>query len=341
MELYEYARPDLMSGKKILYVHGFASSGASGTVKTIHLLLPEAEVIAPDLPIEPEQAMELLLSICREEAPDLIIGTSMGGMFAEQLHGFYRILVNPAFNIADTVMKNNGLGRQEFHSPRKDGQKDFLVTKSLLEEYRECSSHCFSDPGSESEMVFGLFGLHDEMVDTFDIFASGYPNAIRFDGGHHLDDATFLHSVLPVVGWLDDRQQGRHRPVVLVSFEDVIAYVRDGGVPEAIAVNSSVKGFHKLAGDYDAYIVADPSPNEPEAWRDTVMWVGKHLGVSAWGRLVAGGRKDLLMGDYLIDAHPEKSGVKDFLGTVLPFSSGPFKTWEDVLSYFDRLRGKA
>ncbi len=44
MELYEYARPALMAGKKILYVHGFASSGQNGSVKTLRLLMPQAEV---------------------------------------------------------------------------------------------------------------------------------------------------------------------------------------------------------------------------------------------------------------------------------------------------------
>ena len=38
MELYEYARPGLMAGKKVLYVHGFASSGQTGSVKTLRLL---------------------------------------------------------------------------------------------------------------------------------------------------------------------------------------------------------------------------------------------------------------------------------------------------------------
>ena len=35
--------PDLMAGKKIMYVHGFLSSAQSGTVKTVsytHLTLP-------------------------------------------------------------------------------------------------------------------------------------------------------------------------------------------------------------------------------------------------------------------------------------------------------------
>ena len=60
MELYEYARPALMAGKKILYVHGFASSGQNGSVRTLRLLMPQATVLAPDLPAEPFEAMELL-----------------------------------------------------------------------------------------------------------------------------------------------------------------------------------------------------------------------------------------------------------------------------------------
>ena len=32
--------PDLMAGKKIMYVHGFASSGQSGTVTRLRQVLP-------------------------------------------------------------------------------------------------------------------------------------------------------------------------------------------------------------------------------------------------------------------------------------------------------------
>ena len=70
--------PDLMAGKKVLYVHGFASSGQSGTVTLLKTILPKAEVIAPDLPLPPFEAIELLHEVCRSESPDLIIGSSMG-----------------------------------------------------------------------------------------------------------------------------------------------------------------------------------------------------------------------------------------------------------------------
>ena len=68
-------RPDLMVGKKILYVHGFGSSGATGSAKGLRILLPKATVIAPDLPVRPTEAMELLHRVCEAEKPDMIIGS--------------------------------------------------------------------------------------------------------------------------------------------------------------------------------------------------------------------------------------------------------------------------
>ena len=102
--------PELFAGKKILYVHCFCSSGQSGTVHRLRQVLPQATVIAPDLPIHPEEALALLRQTCEQEQPDLIIGTSMGGMYAEQLHGYDRILTNPAFNIADTMGEHGMTG---------------------------------------------------------------------------------------------------------------------------------------------------------------------------------------------------------------------------------------
>ena len=60
-----------MDGKKILYVHGFASSGATGTAKSIRQLLPKADVVSPDIPIDPTEAIEFLHETCEREKTDL------------------------------------------------------------------------------------------------------------------------------------------------------------------------------------------------------------------------------------------------------------------------------
>ena len=164
--------PSLMKGKKIMYVHGFGSSGQSGTVTLLRTLMPEATVVAPDLPLHPAEALALLRQTCDTEKPDLIIGTSMGGMYAEMLRGVDRILINPAFEMGDTMVKHNMVGKQTFQNPRVDGVQDFIVTKALVNEYKEITTQLFNGiDETERQRVTGLFGDEDTSVDTFDIFA--------------------------------------------------------------------------------------------------------------------------------------------------------------------------
>jgi predicted esterase YcpF (UPF0227 family) len=158
-----------------MYVHGFLSSAQSGTVKMLQELMPEAKIIAEDIPVHPEEALQLLKSMAENEKPDLIIGTSMGGMFTEMLHGFDRILVNPAFQMGDTM--SSMTGRQEFQNPRKDGVNEIMVNKSLIKEYKDITGLSFKDiDDNDKNRVIGMFGDNDPVVHTFDIFRSHYPS---------------------------------------------------------------------------------------------------------------------------------------------------------------------
>ena len=327
-------RPDLMAGKKIIYVHGFGSSGASGSARGLRILLPEATVISPDLPVHPTEAMELLHHLCETEKPDLIIGSSMGGMYAEMLYGFDRLLVNPAFQIADTMAEHNMMGRVTFSNPRQDGAKDFLVNKALQQEFREVSSHCFEGVNQEEQSrVYALYGIHDVLVHTFDLFSEHYTQAIRFNGAHFLNDHALVHCVLPVIQWIDDRQEGRERPILYISLDDTLRKV-DGKPME-----TAVKAFQQLSAVYDTYILGTAPYNVPDAWSEQVRWVEQWLGVAAYNRLILSNHKNLSYGDYLIDAHDD-DGADGFMGTHIKFGEDPYKTWEDVMVFFDRLGGQ-
>ena len=320
----------MMEGKTILFVHGFASSGANGTVRHLRELLPDCRIVAPDLPVAPEEALSLLKDLCGKEAPDLIIGTSMGGMFAEQLSGYDRILVNPAFHLADTLLKNNGLGRQEFHSPRSGGETSFMVTKALLEEYRTVSARCFTGE-PETGRVWGLFGIHDTMVDCFDEFYAHYPQEIRFDGEHYLNDHAIQSGLLPLIRRIDDRQEARSRKVVLISMDHVLRDTRNGE-----PLGEAVKAFRHLSEAYETYVYCRERYNEPDRWGDDVRWAERYLGVYAWDRVLAGNRPGLLLGDYWIAPQDEE----DFMGTVMVFGMEPFRNWNEVMTFFDRLGGQ-
>lgn len=183
---------------KLLYFHGFASSGASGTVQLLRKMLPSAEVVAPDIPVDPEEALPLLLELAEREQPDVIVGTSMGGMYAQQMRGHLRICVNPSFRIS-TMSKVVHTGVHKWLNGRRDNEKEFRVTADTIKHFNQMERRQFDGiTPADRELCYGLFGIHDEYVNpvnAYNTFAKYYPHAQRFDGGHQLNDKV-LHKVL-------------------------------------------------------------------------------------------------------------------------------------------------
>ena len=320
--------PELMAGKKIMYVHGFLSSAQSGTVKMLQELMPEAKIIAEDIPVHPEEAMQLLKSMVENEKPDLIIGTSMGGMYTEMLHGFDRILVNPAFQMGDTM--SSMTGRQEFQNPRKDGVNEIIVNKSLIKEYKELTEQSFTDISDDDKhRVIGMFGDNDPVVHTFDIFRSHYANAIHFHGEHRLIDKVAHHYLIPIIRWIDDRQQAKERPIVYINYD---AMHDSYGKP----VSSMHKAYEMLIENYNVYIVAEAPTNNHYYTEEVQNWVEEYISAPAYNHIIFTNQKHLLYGDYMVDLFPDEN----FMGTAIEYGSEEFKTWEEVITFFERLGGQ-
>lgn len=327
---YKKTFPNLMVGKKIIYVHGFMSAGSTHTAQILRDYMPQATVIAPDLPIHPEEAMELLRNLVKTENPDLIIGTSMGGMYTEMLYGVDRICVNPAFQMGSTITESNMMGKQVYQNERQDGEKEVIVTKALVKEYKEMTEQCFAQVTEEEQLkVFGLFGDEDPIVHTFDLFSEHYTQAIHFHGEHRLIEKAIFHYLMPVIRWIDDRQEGRERRTVLIS-QDTLA---DGyGKPKS----SLHKAYELLLDNYNAYFVSPAPTNNPSVITEQQAWIEETFSAPAWNHAIFTNQPQLLYGDYFISSTEQP----DFLGTVLRFGSDEFKTWEEIITYFERLGGQ-
>ena len=194
--------------KKIIYIHGFASSGASGTATNMrNALYPEGVVVhSPDIPVMPADAIAFLRQYIADEQPDLIIGTSMGGFYTELQYGYKRILVNPSFQMA-RLLTFRGMGNYEFHNKREDGAKTFKVDKEMIAQFRELEKQSFKGvTPEERERVYGLFGIHDKTVNCQDIYKKHYGDAhfATFDGEHRLNDLILKTTVLPLARTLLD-----------------------------------------------------------------------------------------------------------------------------------------
>lgn len=184
---------------KLIYFHGFGSSGASGTVDLLRRLLPEAEVVAPDIPVDPAEAMPYLKELCEQEQPDIILGTSMGGMYAHQMKGFRRICVNPAVNMSTMsgVLKT---GEHKFFNGRKDHAKTFRITREIIQHHNQVERMQFKGLTDDDRAnVWGLFGINDKKCNTYGLFSKHYPQCQRFEGEHQLNEKVLKKVVLPLI----------------------------------------------------------------------------------------------------------------------------------------------
>lgn len=94
----------------------------------------------------------------------------------------------------------------------------------------------------------------------------------------------------------------------------------------------AVDAFHRLALQFDTYILSTSPWENPTAWSDKLLWVKKHLGAPAYKRLILSHHKNLNNGDYLIDDRT-KNGADRFPGEHIHFGTEQFPDWESVVKY--------
>ena len=184
--------------KKIIYLHGLASSGATASAQTLRDLLPEYEVLSPDIPMNPKEALKLLYELQMQEKPHLIMGTSMGGMFAQQIRGQKTILVNPAFHVSEFMRTQ--LGRHEFMNPRIDLETHFEITEKLCDAYKKIEEIQFAKITKEDiENTHALFGTKDPLVHGYDEYMQHYNQAQWFEGEHRLNFTIISTIIVPLI----------------------------------------------------------------------------------------------------------------------------------------------
>ena len=170
---------------KILFIHGLASSGAYKMASSLRILLKPEAVIAPDVPIEPLAALDLLEGICRREQPDLVVGLSLGGFWAQKLRARRKILVNSDLEVSRLLSTMKG--EVKYLSPRQDGAQSFLITEEICEGYRRLEKTQFDGlDDAERAITRGMFALDDEIVRCGPLFELHYPGCATYYPGRHL-----------------------------------------------------------------------------------------------------------------------------------------------------------
>lgn len=108
-----------LTAKLVVYLHGFASSSQSEkallTAAYFRQHLPAHQLLMPDLPYTPQEAVASIAQLLQGRRPDAVIGSSLGGFLATRLAQQFQckaVLINPA--VQPHLLLQQHLGRY-FH----------------------------------------------------------------------------------------------------------------------------------------------------------------------------------------------------------------------------------
>jgi len=101
-----------------------------------------------------------------------------------------------------------------------------------------------------------------------------------------------------------------------------------------LPIKGAIEATKPLFKKYDVYFLSTPMWEIPESYTDKRLWLEKHYGNLAHKRLILTNRKDLAIGDILIDDRL-KNGAKDFKGLHIHFGTKAFPDWESVIKYLN------
>ena len=173
---------------KIVYLHGLGSTGTSTKSAALIREFGEKNVFAPDLPLDPEQTIDLVSKLVapllKTKEKIVFVGTSLGGFWANYFSNMFQmecIIVNPmlipgeAFiNRIGTVVKNYETGVETIMTAE--------IVKSFLSAQTEAAS-------PNVDLITMILAMDDDVIDfrTSIEQLPGCSTIITITGGHRYE----------------------------------------------------------------------------------------------------------------------------------------------------------
>lgn len=101
-------------------------------------------------------------------------------------------------------------------------------------------------------------------------------------------------------------------------------------------IEGGIEAVKTLMPLYDVYFLSTPMDNVPDSFTGKKIWLNTHFGKLAEKRLILTHRKDLAIGDYLVDDRL-RNGVDKFKGKHIHFGQKKFPDWKTLLPFLVEL----
>jgi predicted esterase YcpF (UPF0227 family) len=190
----------------IFYFHGFASGGNSWKIGELKRHLPNETIIAPTLPVDPEEVVTFFERVTAENGkPALLIGSSLGGFYAYYAATRFNIpavLINPSITPWKGLQGYIGINQRYYSGEPFEWKKQYLDSLKKLSD--EIDSY-----GPEHHLLHFFLSTDDEVLDL-KVIPGHFPTAgsIRFyDNCRH--SFTRFIEIIPEIERLVGRLVGR------------------------------------------------------------------------------------------------------------------------------------
>ncbi|MGD2117832.1 MAG: YqiA/YcfP family alpha/beta fold hydrolase [Chromatiales bacterium] len=189
----------LSADARILFIHGFASCGNGVKASLLRQHFGAQRLIAPDLPVNPADSLQILQNIIATESPVLTISSSLGSYYATWLNRetpIPAVLINPAVDAAAVLQPHVGE-----HSHWCSGER-IELTEAHIQQLRAIKREQLD----EQERYLVLLQQGDEVLDYRDAetFYRGQTIISQPGGNHRFEH---LESCLPAIDDFLQRQQ--------------------------------------------------------------------------------------------------------------------------------------
>ena len=150
-----------------IYIHGYLSGGNSSTgTKLREDMGHQFNILTPEVNGDPVHSLQVINDLICETKPAIIIGSSMGGLYALACDSGDAdvVLVNPLLTPVETITEHFLNKTFPYHSPRLDGAIESTITDREFAEFSKLEAQIPALIDAKRYVITAILSTRDELL---------------------------------------------------------------------------------------------------------------------------------------------------------------------------------
>lgn len=161
-------KPDTnMEKRNVIYIHGYLSGANSSTGAKLKAMKGNRfNILTPEVNSDPVHSLKVINKLIEETNPVIIIGSSMGGLYALACNSGKTplVLVNPLLTPVETITEHFLNRPFLYHCKRLDGETQTTITKEELLEFAKIEEQIPELIETKVNQIAAILSKRDELL---------------------------------------------------------------------------------------------------------------------------------------------------------------------------------